>query len=224
MQCLSESKLDDLLDGRVSGDEAVELKAHAQTCAACGRRLAAEQRLRQQLRALPVPEPDMAIFERAIARAAAAQAARRRWVGGGWALAASIALVIAVAGYLPRFNPVEPEGIPGLTIALHQVQEISLAVESPRRLQDARFSVIVPAGVEVAGHPGQREITWTGSLEAGQNLLVLPLRAEAGTGGDIVTSITHVDRTKIYVLNLKVAPGGDVHEPSAIQAPVNVTM
>jgi len=224
MQCPSESRLDDFLDGRLAGGEAAEVEIHAEGCTACRHRIAGEMRLRQRLRALPMPEPDMRVFEQAIARAAASAAIRRRWTGGGWALAASIALVIAVAGYLPRHGSIDQDGIPGLTIALHEVREVNLAVESPRRLADATFTVVLPPGIEMAGYPGRREITWKGDLEPGKNLLVLPLRAEAGAGGEIVTSITHIDRTKTYVVNLTVDSNGDLREPSLRQAPDRVTM
>jgi hypothetical protein len=219
MDCLSATTLDDYLDGRLADGEAAAVQAHAAGCAACQGRLARELGLRESLSRLPAPEPDMRVFEQAMARAAGAEAARWRRRSAGWALAASVVLVVALSAYLPGRAPSEAD-IPGLSIALHEVREVSLAVESPRRLDDATFKVVLPEGIELAGYPGRREVSWTGSLESGRNLLVLPLRAEAGRGGDVVTSISQLDRTKTFVINMSVTPDArsSATEQTAIRA------
>lgn len=215
MNCLSVEVIDDYLDGLLGSHERAAVEAHASSCAACQGRIVRERDLREQLRGLPVPPPDMRVFERAIARAAEQERARRSRRGRtvGWALAASVVAAIGVSLQLQNQAP-RDQDLPGVTIALHGEHEVDLSVESARRLDGATFTVRLPEGIELSGHPGQREIRWTGDLEPGQNLLALPLRAEAGRGGELVALVTHLERSRVFVLNVQVKPEGEITEPA----------
>jgi hypothetical protein len=227
MTCLSDEVLDDYLDGRLAAAERAQVEMHLDRCRECQGRLADVRDMLDRLHRMPVPEPDMRLFHQAIASARAMDEERnahrrRRWRNAGWALAAGVVLMIVLNAPLPNRGHVG-DGVPGLTIALHEVREVSLAIDSPRHLDNAVFSVSLPEGIELAGYPGQREITWTGHLEAGSNLLVLPLKAEAGKGGAIVTSVSHVDHRSTFVLNTIVTSAEAISAPSS-KASANVVM
>lgn len=156
----------------------------------------------------------------------------RRWTGvAGGALAASLVLALGLdlrdaplengraaavtAAPMAMAPAAEPqtsaiqtvgypqEEVPALVVPLHAEWEISLALESPRRIDDATFTVQLPEGVELAGYPGQREISWRAPLESGQSLLVLPIRAMAGEGGDIIARIADPSAERHRSLTLR---------------------
>lgn len=233
MNCLDTlNRLDDYFDGCLPPAEHVAIKSHAQACPACAAAMEREQNLRRRLRRLPAPEPDMALFSRTIA-AAAAEAAerrrRRRWRTAGGALAATVVLALGLGLDVPVQGPAATEPTPSpvatvaapiavpippaITLALNEEREVSLALESQRRIEDATFTVVLPEGVELSGYPGLREISWIGSLESGSNLLVLPLRAQAGSGGELVARIDHIERHRSLTLR------AEVIEPAVPAAP-----
>lgn len=201
-------RLDDYLDGELAPDVATAVGNHVAVCPACRTLLAREGEIRRALRELPVPEPTAAFFDHAIAQAAARERPRRHWQWTGLALAASVTLAIALNVLLkPTTAPVED--IPGLAITLNQVQEISLVFESDRPMENTRFTIELPDGIELSGYPGQRAISWDGSLAQGTNLLVLPVEARSGQGGELIAYVTHTGKMKYFVLRMNVLAGGE---------------
>ncbi|MCC6207933.1 MAG: zf-HC2 domain-containing protein [Gammaproteobacteria bacterium] len=205
MNCSAVDRLvDDYLDGALTPDEVATLEHHATECPSCRTLLASERDLRQALRDLPVPAPSEAFFDRAIAQAVTRNHRQyRRMPGLGLALAASVMMVFAV-GILYKSGPAPVQDIPGLAIALNQHQDVSLVLESEQSMEKARFTIRLPEGIEVSGYPGQRELSWEGSLAQGKNLLVLPVEAHSGRGGDLVAVVTHTGKRKNFVLRMDV--------------------
>ena len=231
------NRLDDYFDRCSPLVERAAVEAHTRSCPACAAAMAWERDLRERLRGLPAPEPDMARFEGAIAAAADAEDLRRRhhrWRLAGGALAASLVLAVALnlqpaatesaieetaqavattASPAPVHEPAPAPPAPvsasiaapaAVTLSLHEEREISLALESQHRVKGATFTVVLPEGLELSGHPGLREVSWIGNLESGQNFLVLPLRAQAGSGGEIVAHIAHVEQRQSLRLQTEV--------------------
>jgi hypothetical protein len=194
-------RLDDYLDGLLNPEERAAIDNHAYVCTACRALLTRETRLQQTLRALPAPEPQEKFFDDAIGRAIAHQ--RRRWHMPGIALAASILLVFAAHLWL-KPGTTSIQDIPGLAITLNQVQEINLVFESEHAMQNARFTIQLPEGIELTGYPHQREVSWEGGLAQGKNLLVLPVEAHSGHGGNLVAFVTHTGKKKDFVLRMEV--------------------
>ncbi|MDX9739790.1 MAG: zf-HC2 domain-containing protein [Gammaproteobacteria bacterium] len=105
------------------------------------------------------------------------------------------------------------EEILALIVPLNEEREISLALESQRRIEEATFTVHLPEGLELAGYPGQREISWRGPLESGHNLLILPIRAQAGVGGDLIARIADAERQRSLTLRMEVSEPGPKAPP-----------
>jgi len=72
-------------------------------------------------------------------------------------------------------------------------------------LQKATLTVSLPIGVELAGFPGQREISWETSLNEGRNLLPLKLIALTPAGGELLARLEHEDRDRVFRLQLDVS-------------------
>ncbi len=214
-------QLDDYLDLTLSQDEMTSIRQHIGACAHCHGQLAQAKRLRSLLHALPVAGPSEGFYEQAMekARRQATQQQRRRWtlVSGG-ALAASFALIFAVGLFLPNMQQSSlsqdavSQGItkmPGISIALGEVHNVSLSINSAVALKDVVFSIDLPSGFELSGFPKQTTVRWQGRLEQGKNLLELPIIAHQIGGGVIEARVEHAGKHTIYRLNMDVG-----HSPS----------
>ncbi len=217
-------QLDDYLDGLLRPEMDIALERHIRQCRQCRSLLERENDLRRALRNLPAPEPSDAFFDRAIAQAVKHERRRLGWRIPGAALAASIMLIFAV-NVLYKSGAPPAQDIPGLMIALNQAREVSLVFESEHAMENARFTIQLPEGVEVSGYPGQRELSWEGGLAQGKNLLVLPVEAHSGHGGELVAVVTHTGKRKNFALRLDVLPPQDAPAtglPDQVAVPVTV--
>lgn len=203
MHCTDISNaLDDWLDGDLAVGQVSAIEAHAAACPYCREQLHRERALLERLRRLPAPDPDDAMFDRALANAYKQERSPRlrRWYGIGGVLAASLVLVIGF-NVEPRDQQRQAD-ISDLTVSFVNERELTLVVESPLGLDNASFNVILPPGIELTGFPDQREFTWVGRIEPGKNLLALPVRVQTGYGGDIVAQIRHTGKEKTFTISM----------------------
>ena len=168
-----------------------------------------DQALQALLKDYPVPEPSEGFYDQALARATyeGARRQRNRWImaGFGSAVAAGIALWFIGGFFLgvPDMPVAEP-GIPGVTIALEEPRTVNLVFASATALDSAVLTVTLPDGIELAGFPGQREISWQTSLNEGRNLLPLELIAVSPVGGEVLARLEHNDRNRTFRLRIDV--------------------
>lgn len=182
-----------------------EMARHRETCAACARYDRQMRRLVSELGQLPLPEPDTAPASAAIRHGH--HAAGPRWL----ALAATLVVGIAL-GFLLGDDGGDGGMIVADPVALEGggAQRIAIAIESRRAYEEVDFVVELPAGVELAGHPGQRSVRWTGSLAEGRSRLQLPLQIAPGSeGGRLVTRIVRPDGERRLVVPLEPGDGVD---------------
>jgi hypothetical protein len=66
------------------------------------------------------------------------------------------------------------------------------------------LTVTLPEGIELAGFPGQREITWETSLVEGRNLLPLELVALTAAGGEVLARLEHDNRGRTFRLRVNI--------------------
>ncbi len=169
-----------------------------------------EQELLELLKDYPVPEAQAGFYDQALVQAAhqGTQRQRNRWLmtGFGSAIAAGLAIwvITAVLMTTPQVPGVDP-AIPGVTIALEQEQTVRLVFASATALDTATLTVSLPEGIELAGFPGQREITWETSLQEGKNLLPLTLIALTPAGGELLATLEHDDRNRTFRLLVDVS-------------------
>lgn len=174
-----------------------------------------EQELLELLKDYPVPEAQAGFYDQALVQAAhqGTQRQRNRWLmtGFGSAIAAGLAIWVITAmlmttPQIPDADPAIPGvTIPGVTIALEQEQTVRLVFASASALDSATLTVSLPEGIELAGFPGQREITWETSLEEGKNLLPLTLIALTPAGGELLATLEHEDRNRTFRLLVDVS-------------------
>ena len=70
-----------------------------------------------------------------------------------------------------------------VAMTIGKVEPVRLRIDSPRDLDEVRFSVELPDHVWIADQPGLLALSWSGSLRKGENVLELPLVAQASTRG-----------------------------------------
>jgi hypothetical protein len=157
-----------------------------------------------------VPDAPEAFYEQVLARATheGTRRQKRRWLLTGFGSAVAAGLVLWLLGGLFLATPPPPTAdpdIPGITMMLEEPRTVNLVFASSRALDSAMLTVILPDGIELAGFPGQREITWQTSLAEGKNLLPLELVAVASIGGEVLARLEHDNRERTFRLRIEVS-------------------
>ena len=206
-------KLDDYMDGALDEAEIDSLDEHIESCDSCRQTVESEQGLRGLLKDYSVPAPDAAFLDRALAQASHVstlvntKSQRNRWImtGFGGAIAAGLIAWIIGGMLLQTPDVTDPAAsIPGVTMALEEPRTVNLVFSSATELVDAVLTVNLPAGIEIEGFAGLREITWITSLQAGKNILPLKLIATTPHGGVLLARLEHDDRDRTFRIRMTV--------------------
>lgn len=202
--------LDDYMDGLMEPAAAARLGAHIEDCDVCRQVLAKERKLRQSLKDYgesTMPHADAAFFDRALLNAARAgtRRQRKRWVmtGVGGTIAAGLVIWMLGGIFLAAPEISEPP-VPAIVMTLEEPRTLNLVFSSATALADATMTVVLPRGVELAGFPGQSEITWMTSLKAGKNVLPLTLIATSPQGGELLATLRHEGDDKSFRVKVSV--------------------
>ena len=168
-----------------------------------------DQALQSLLKDYPAPEPSAGFYEQALARATheGSRRQRNRWLmtGFGSAIAAGIALWFVGGFFFAAPEATLPEAtIPGITMTLEEPRTVNFVFASASALESAVLTVSLPDGVELAGFPGQREISWETSLNEGKNLLPLTLIAVSPLGGEVLARLEHDNRDRTFRLRIDI--------------------
>jgi hypothetical protein len=219
-------KMDALVHGELSASEAAACSRHVQDCETCAAALAEAEALRAALRSMPVPALRAGFAAEALAtarrqagigaarsqQAAVSAPARNRlrhrdswswW--GGLAAAMAAGVVLATLWGLPRSMLSEPEvsATPPLRLALHEPQEITIAIDTEQAMPGARLTVRVDGGIELVGFGATRELSWEADLEQGTNVLALPVLAYSLGQGRLTALVEHEARSQQIELLLQ---------------------
>lgn len=195
------SQLDDWLDDALDAPSAQALAAHEASCRSCAIHAGQERGLRAALHDLPTPKmPERFAHEALLAARVADRALQRKLRQHDLRLAAAASFtalaVVSGAWWYQQASEVSPgvdlsaAKLETWALTAGEVQSLRLRIESPRDFEGVRFSVELPDQVFLAGQPGIRAMTWEGRLRKGQNVLELPLVAQAGAAGRVATRVS----------------------------------
>ena len=162
------------------------------------------------LKDYPMPAASAGFFDQTLVRATheGSRRQRNRWLvtGFGSAIAAGMVLWMIGGFFLTTPDlPVADPTIPGITMTLEEPRTINLVFASAEPLDAATLTVQLPPGIEMSGFPGQREVSWETSLDAGKNLLPLKLIATSPLGGEVLATLRHDDRGRTFRLRVDVS-------------------
>jgi hypothetical protein len=200
MNCTrARSLLEEQIDGSLEHLAEAVLAEHLRNCEHCSREQEGMRALQAQLAALPVPPARAGFADRVLAAAHAARPAmpapaRNRvpaWIGG--ALAAS--LLLATGIWFGRQSLPE-----AMTVAVAD-QPVRLVFRSEDALAGVTIELSLPEGVELDGYPGQHHLVWQSDIQAGTNLLELPVLVH-GSGGVLVATLNHGSEQRQFAVRV----------------------
>jgi hypothetical protein len=99
-----------------------------------------------------------------------------------------------------------PLGNPEVRLALGQVREVSMSLESPEALANAEIRVSLTGGVGLQGFATQRELKWMTDLDRGINQLTLPLVGLDASGGQVTVEVQHGSKRRTFVIDVQTNP------------------
>jgi hypothetical protein len=160
----------------------------------------------------PSPAGDRAIVDETGGRWASFVSGLRKhhelWLGAalGGAVVAALAIVLLGPQQLSDDTP----RIPEVTVALHEARDVGLVIDAERSMEGATVTLHLSGGIDLAGFGEQRRISWQTDLEAGANLLSLPVIAHSVEGGTLTALVEHEARTRRVAVKVRVqdAPTG----------------
>lgn len=94
---------------------------------------------------------------------------------------------------------------PAVTLQLDEPHTVNLVFAARAPLAEVEFTIDLPAGIELAEHPGERRVTGRATLAAGSNALPLSVVARSGTGGQLAARLRSGADQRVFVVDLTVA-------------------
>lgn len=199
------SLLDEYLDNSLILPERAEIHAHLANCAVCRSELKARQRLLAGLRELPVEPMRSGFQKRAFKQARQAHERDRSgfFLGFGSAVAAGLLIWLGLSWWQIQIQPADIQ-MPAVVLKVEQPNDVRLVFNANEDLQPVDFTLVLPFGVALQGHPAQQEISWQDRLAKGRNVLNLVLLATGQVDGEVVAVITHQGKQHRFTIPLTV--------------------
>lgn len=189
----------------LSDEQTGTMAGHYKNCPGCQRYVRQMTTLLDQLKRFPAGRPPAGLSQKLFAHARARAKSQSDGSKRPYAIAAAL-LIGFVAGALvwpvldtpdKTLRVAETRPLRTVSLTLDSVQEVHVAINAPREISNATLTLELPAGVEIAGYPGQRQLRWQTGLKAGRNNLTLPLRAyETVTDAVLKTRVEYDGRQK----------------------------
>lgn len=195
------------LNNELPAQHREKVAEHLSVCAACSRALEAERLLGEKLQVRQrIPAPSRGFESRVLSAATTETARQGRWshrVLGG-AVAAALALGVSLGVILNKGTSPEPEQQLAGEQALEPVvfepveQTVKLAFRSGQALDNVTLTLELPPNVELSPWPGRQELSWQISLDAGENVVSLPLRVLFPGRGELVARLNTGEQQKSF--------------------------
>ena len=180
---------------------------HLQNCTDCQHALHAFQVLSAEAE-VPVPEPTRRAFDRAILAATKPPAVvprRRRefWSGVGLGSAIAAGIAAAMVTLSPLLDRPIATNTPTVSMAVNEVKDISISIDSPERLVNAEIHVVLNGAIALRGFDTQKELRWSTDLDRGVNQLTLPVIVLGETGGQLLVEVQYGDNRKTFLVDIR---------------------
>ncbi len=210
MACIElQDKLDDYLDGTLAVADSALLDTHIAECNACQRLVSRERELLEMLRNYgdsAVAEPDAAFFSAALKTAVleGRVQSRNRWLMTGFAGAIVAAVAVWITGGVIVNSPAPSVQMAEISMTLEIPRTVNLVFSADSDLRDARLTLLLPEGVELAGFAGRAQVSWQTDLNKGRNVLPLTLIGRLPTEGEMHAVLKHMEDDREFRIRIKV--------------------
>lgn len=197
--------LDDYFDGGLGHNLKDEVQSHVNKCAGCNELFQEEQAFRLALGDMPAPIPSRE-FKAGVFRNVAALHLRKSRARAWYAMAGTLAAGLLIWLTTTFSGPLMPGPsiTPDITLALNETQNIQVLFESPRVLQEATLTLVIPKELALVDYPDTRELSWTADIKQGPNMLTLPVRAMAAGNTILITRVEHDNQSSTRTFHLAV--------------------
>lgn len=212
MACVTvRDQLDEYIDDMLPTADRSAVEAHVADCAACQRLTTRERELRELLLAFgesSVAIPDHRFFTTAIDSAVSegGRQHRNRWLATAVA-AGLIALIAVWIVNAVRIDTALPAALTQNTVVSltrGEPQVVNLVFSSPSELTEARLTLHLPEGIELAGFAGQRQVSWLTGVASGRNVLPLSVVATDVVAGELVARLEHGNKAREFRVQIRV--------------------
>ena len=132
----------------------------------------------------------------------------RVWLGATVSAAAAAALAVMLWG-VPTHTPGTPDAVPEVAslggtdpqipvrLALYEPRDIGLAIEAAQAMQGAMLTISLQGGIDLVGFGERRELSWQTDLDAGTNMLSLPIIAHSLEEGTLTAHVEHGEQAQV---------------------------
>ena len=190
MDCRTlQSDLDAILDGSRGQTALAEAREHLSQCRVCRAHVADVRALQRALAAGERPGMPAATRQRLLRSRSVTAATGAAGVAAGVVLAAVVALLWPGTDH-------PGEEVARVDDSDWRTTTVQMEFRSERALSGVRFSLELPDGTELEGHPGRRSLTWEDDLDQGTNRLRIPLILTNDPGGELVARLEHDGRSR----------------------------
>lgn len=210
-----QDQFDDYLDHTLQPEACHHLDEHLKGCAVCQDELKAHQSLLQELGHLPVPPASQGLYARVMREGrkqhSATQPIRLRAAGG----LLGICLVAVLSFTLWPQGKNNTPALQAINLQVFETKAITLAFNAPNDMDNVQFTLQLPEGIELEGHPARTQLAWTDQLRKGRNVMNLKLKGTSNLQGELVARIEHKGLKREFKLPLKVMgmDGADISLP-----------
>jgi hypothetical protein len=88
--------------------------------------------------------------------------------------------------------------LPLIAMTVNQARTVNFVFASSVDVADATLTIDLPSGVELLDYAGERQVSWTTGLQAGNNILPLTLIARTPATGQITARLRYEERDKVF--------------------------
>ena len=195
----------DYMDNYLSEEQSHIVEIHIKTCINCRQKIKQARCQKEELANLISPGLSAEFTEKAFQNVEAhfmvGKTKALKKSAYYFSMAASILFASVVAFLLPN-SSVNKTPIDPLVMPLNQ-QEVNMVFNTPKKLQNVQFTVILPDNIEMLGHPGKRHVIWSGALNAGPNLLSIPILTRHSFSGILTTKLEYENNSKTFNVSMK---------------------
>jgi hypothetical protein len=226
MDCMQVYTLfDSLIDRQLPDRQREEIAAHLERCDSCASALYAVEQLRASRR-LDAPEPRadfLSEIVESVPRQHLSESSERHdrfWLGATIGGAVAAGIVVALMNFAAPLDYRSEPRSPQFTIALNETRDVNVAIDSPVEMMDAAIRVVLTGTVALDGYENQSELRWSTNLDAGVNVLSLPVTMLGTRGGQVLVEVSHEQRHEVFVVKL---PGSAPQVAARPEAEATIT-